>query len=106
LGDKLVIFSVVTLNSSTVVSEYLALDTQLDQLKACLDSLEARNDDLVSKMREFLQANQAKAESHPSDHEGGGGSGAASGSKQKDSSTDSGKTDNAHSDSQSASSAS
>ena len=36
----------------------MALDGQLNQLDACLDSLEVCGNDLVSKLKAILQANQ------------------------------------------------
>ena len=46
-----------------MVPEYMTLDSQLNQLDVCLDSLEARSDDLVSKLKAILQTSEMQLES-------------------------------------------
>ena len=79
----------------SVVSEYMALDSQLNQIDACLDSLEARNDDLLSKLKAFLQTSQSPPEEDDDkDNEtgddgsnSGEGAGAKEGSKDSEASS-------------------
>merc|ERR1712012_609106 len=44
--------------AETVAEEYSTLDQTLDQLDSCLDSLEARNGDLYSRLQELLEDNR------------------------------------------------
>ena len=39
-------------------SEFTALDRQLDELNSVLDAIEAKNDDIHGKLKEFLQASR------------------------------------------------
>ena len=56
-----------------MVPECVVLDGQLNQLDACLDSLEVRSDDLVSKLKAILQASQTEPESPDTRHTEDGG---------------------------------
>ena len=39
-------------------SEFSALDRQLDELNSVLDAIEAKNDDIHGKLKQFLQASR------------------------------------------------
>lgn len=67
-----------------MVPEYMTLDSQLNQLDVCLDSLEARSDDLVSKLKAILQASQMQQESPDTDCGDEGGDGDGTGRADKD----------------------
>lgn len=45
------------MNKASFFSEYVQLDTQLDQINIALDFLEQKNDDILAKIRELLKSN-------------------------------------------------
>ena len=40
---------------SLFFAEYVALDSTLDELNSCLDTLESKNDDLVGRLQALLE---------------------------------------------------
>lgn len=83
-------------NLEAVLSEYLTLDGQLNQLDACLDSFEARNDDLVTKMKAFLQAGQAQVEPQVQNGETGNNGSSVNGGEAPSNSDSSRNPDSIH----------
>ena len=54
------------------VSEYEALDLELDQLNSCLDKLENWNDSLQSRMKDMLETMQkTRVERQPQNNQNG-----------------------------------
>ncbi|KAK7094603.1 hypothetical protein V1264_006136 [Littorina saxatilis] len=57
-----------------LVQEYTYLDGQLDQLGVCLDQMEARSDNLLSRVRSMIEAQAQEAEVKENHAKDSGGS--------------------------------